>query len=151
MDKIYTVKEAAKILSFSTNTLYKYLEEGTIKAARGAGQQARFRIPHSSLEEYLGSPLDELQVLQAINPAEYAKRQEFSSSPALENSTVSPSQSPQAFPLLISRLLILTALIFIVLDLVLSQSFTLTTQLFRMGTIAVFVLLAYQFGGYTRA
>ena len=56
MPTYYTVKEAAKLLGVSTNTLYKYLLEGKIKASRGTAE-GRFRIPPKSLEDFLGSPL----------------------------------------------------------------------------------------------
>jgi len=41
--KTYTVKEIANLLGFSTNTVYKYLDEGKIKAVR-LGKEGRFRI-----------------------------------------------------------------------------------------------------------
>jgi excisionase family DNA binding protein len=154
MDKIYTVKEAAKLLEFSTNTVYKYLEDGTLEAARGAGKQARFRIPHSSIEKYLGSSLSEDTVLAKLDPEAFARRQELAESPTPEPTpthSAQASSAPQRLPLTITRVLILAALVFIILDLVLSRSFTLTTQLVRMAMIAVFVLLAYQFGGYQKA
>ena len=48
----YTVKEVAKLLDFSTNTVYKYLDEGSIKAVR-MGEEGRFRIPASEVERLL--------------------------------------------------------------------------------------------------
>ena len=51
MKRFYTVKEAAEILGFSTNTIYKYLDEGKLKGKRiGKG---RFKIPYEELEPYL--------------------------------------------------------------------------------------------------
>ncbi len=144
MDKIYTVKEAALILEFSTNTLYKYLEDGTLESARGVGKQTRIRFPHSALETYLGSPLSEDHVLEKLNPTEYARHQVG----ATRESLTSTSTNPRTFPLLLARILIILSLLGIILDLILSQTFNLTTQLLRMGMIAIFVLLAYQFGGY---
>src|SRR3990172_2537397 len=41
--KTYTVKEVSDLLGFSTNTVYKYLDEGKIKATR-LGKEGRFRI-----------------------------------------------------------------------------------------------------------
>ncbi|EKE12179.1 MAG: hypothetical protein ACD_13C00280G0001 [uncultured bacterium] len=49
---IYTVKEVAGLLGFSTNTVYKYLEEGSIKSVR-LGSEGRFRIPASEVERLL--------------------------------------------------------------------------------------------------
>lgn len=48
----YTVKEVANLLGFSTNTVYKYLENGSIKAVR-LGVEGRFRIPASEVEKLL--------------------------------------------------------------------------------------------------
>jgi len=52
MKRFYTVKEAAKILGFSTNTVYKYLDEGKLIGKRIG--QGRFKIPYPQLEPYLG-------------------------------------------------------------------------------------------------
>lgn len=55
MDKnrIYTVKEVARLLGFSTNTIYKYLNEGKIKSTR-LGKEGRFRIPQKEVAKLLG-------------------------------------------------------------------------------------------------
>lgn len=87
--QLYTVKKAAAIIGCSTNTLYKYLDEGRIKASRGTADQGRFRIPQSSLEEFLGTPL----------PASV-------STPAL----------PAGLPLKIVRALIVVGLLLIIFD-----------------------------------
>lgn len=50
--KTYTVKEVAKLLGFSTNTVYKYLDDGSIQAVR-LGEEGRFRIPESEVERLL--------------------------------------------------------------------------------------------------
>lgn len=52
-NKAYTVKEVAEALAFSTNTIYKYLDEGKIKATR-LGKEGRFRIPKSEVVRLLG-------------------------------------------------------------------------------------------------
>jgi excisionase family DNA binding protein len=54
MKKFYTVKEAAKILGVSTNTLYKYLDQGSLKGKRH-GVGGRFRIPASEMSPYLAT------------------------------------------------------------------------------------------------
>lgn len=54
MKRFYTVKEAAEILGFSTNTVYKYLDEGKLKSKRLG--QGRFKIPYEELEPYLSVP-----------------------------------------------------------------------------------------------
>lgn len=48
----YTVKEVARLLNFSTNTVYKHVNEGGIKAVRMGGD-GRFRIPASEVERLL--------------------------------------------------------------------------------------------------
>jgi excisionase family DNA binding protein len=48
----YTVKEVANLLGFSTNTVYKYLDDGAIKAVR-LGNEGRFRIPWSEVARLL--------------------------------------------------------------------------------------------------
>lgn len=53
MSKTYTVKQVAQALDFSTNTVYKYLNEGKIKATR-LGNEGRFRIAESELVRLLG-------------------------------------------------------------------------------------------------
>jgi len=51
-EKVYTVKEAAEILGYSTNTVYGYLRSGQIKSVRvGRG---KFRIPASELSKFEG-------------------------------------------------------------------------------------------------
>ena len=56
MPKTYTVKQVAVALGFSTNTVYKYLDEGKIKATR-LGSEGRFRIPESEVTRLLGERL----------------------------------------------------------------------------------------------
>lgn len=50
--KTYTVKEVARLLGFSTNTVYKYLEEGKIKSTR-LGKEGRFRVPDAEMSRLL--------------------------------------------------------------------------------------------------
>lgn len=63
--KNYSVKEAARLLGVSTNTLYKYLDEGKIKSRRIG--QGRFKIPAKELQEFLGDG-DSLAVAQTPQP-----------------------------------------------------------------------------------
>lgn len=87
--KLYSVKAAAQIIGCSTNTLYKYLNEGRLKASRGTVEQGRFRIPQSSLEEFLGAPLPANPSTQTI---------------------------PAGLPLKIVRTLIMVSLLLIIFD-----------------------------------
>jgi excisionase family DNA binding protein len=51
MEKFYSVKEVAKALGVSTNTVYKYVNEKKLRFARiGRG---RFKIPSSELSPFL--------------------------------------------------------------------------------------------------
>ena len=50
--RFYSVKETAKILGVSTNTVYKYLDEGSLKGKR-LNNRGRFKIPFSELAPYL--------------------------------------------------------------------------------------------------
>ncbi|OIN88471.1 hypothetical protein COW80_03940 [Candidatus Beckwithbacteria bacterium CG22_combo_CG10-13_8_21_14_all_01_47_9] len=123
--QLYTVKKAAAIIGCSTNTLYKYLDEGRIKASRGTAEQGRFRIPQSALEEFLGTPItDKPQVL--TNAAQ------------------------SSLPIKIVRFLIILSLVLILIDMIMTQSVSLTTQLTRLFFLAIALLLAYQDGGYLR-
>ncbi|MBI2065958.1 SH3 domain-containing protein [Candidatus Woesebacteria bacterium] len=51
--RFYTVKETAKILGVSTNTVYKYLDEGSLKGKR-LKNRGRFKVPFPELAPYLG-------------------------------------------------------------------------------------------------
>jgi excisionase family DNA binding protein len=126
---LYTVKQAAAIVGCSTNTLYKYLNEGRIKANRGTVEQGRFRIPQSSLEEFLGAPLNSPQ--NSPHPA-------FSLG------------SRAGLPLKLVRTLIVSSLLLIMIDIVVTQSVSTTTQLSRLFFVAIALLLAYQEGGFVR-
>ena len=48
MAKLYTVKEVAQALNFSTNTIYKFLDQDKIKATR-LSTEGRFRIPEEEV------------------------------------------------------------------------------------------------------
>ena len=57
-EKIYTVKEAAKLLGYSTNTVYSYLKSGELKSVRvGKG---KIRIPASEIERFAPSPNEDV-------------------------------------------------------------------------------------------
>jgi excisionase family DNA binding protein len=123
--KLYTVKKAAQIIGCSTNTLYKYLNEGRIKASRGTANQGRFRIPQSSLEEFLGA---------ALEPA--------------GQPIISPTG--RSLPLTLVRILIVIGLILILIDSLIIQATPLPIQFSRLTFLAIALLLAYQQGGYLR-
>jgi excisionase family DNA binding protein len=130
--KLFTVKKAAQILGCSTNTLYKYLSEGRIKSSRGSAQQGRFRIPQSSLEQFLGISLDENQLER----------------PTTVNPKLMPIKTKTKLPRLLVRLLIGLGFLLILLDLVVSQTVNVSTQVTRLLFLTIALLLAYQEGGY---
>lgn len=66
----YTVKDVARLLDFSTNTVYKYIDDGSIKAVR-LGKEGRFRIPSAEVERLLqergkGSLVETSPIVQGI-------------------------------------------------------------------------------------
>ena len=128
--KLYTVKEAADIVGVSTNTLYKYLLEGKIKSARGTHKQGRFRIPHSALEEFLGTNI--------------------STEPTPESSTSSaivPTPIPHTSNLgrkKLIRFLLLLCLLALILDTIISPSWTITSGILRLLLLALLITLIYR-------
>ncbi|HAF64285.1 TPA: hypothetical protein DCK82_05670 [Candidatus Beckwithbacteria bacterium] len=122
--QLYTVRKAAQIVGCSTNTLYKYLNEGRIKASRGTKHQGRFRIPQTSLEEFLGAPL--------------------------KTTPASPAAAGKNLPLKLIRGLILLGLGLILIDAFSNRTVSLTVQLNRLLFLTIALLLAYQQGGYLR-
>lgn len=63
--KTYTVKEVANLLGFSTNTVYKYLDDGKIKSTR-LGKEGRFRIPKSEVERLLQENKDSIVIAEPV-------------------------------------------------------------------------------------
>lgn len=143
--KLYTVKEAAKIVGVSTNTLYKYLDEDRIHAARGTSIQGRFRIPESALEEFLGISLSSPE--NSEPQAKLAEAGEVGS-PTLINHE--PLTINHHLPLKIARFLLVLALLAMLLDLFIARSVSLPASISRLFFLAVTLLLAYQEGGYRR-
>lgn len=145
--KLYTVKEAAKVVGVSTNTLYKYLDEDRIHAARGSAVQGRFRIPESALEEFLGVKLSEPEPVGAgsSRPVEIIENID----PATTGENTSPLQTTK-LPLKFARILLILALISVLTDLFLSHTISLPGQLSRLFFLLIMLLLAYADGGYRR-
>lgn len=69
MGKTYTVKQVAQALDFSTNTVYKYLDAGKIKATR-LGKEGRFRIPEEEVIRLLGLKGERAQIAPQIEVAQ---------------------------------------------------------------------------------
>jgi len=158
MSHLYTVKQTADILGFSTNTVYKYLNEGYIKAARSNSKQGRFRITKLAIEEFLGEKLsdtsskDKIEVNEPIEAVadsgdETAKEQisevkRVERADHVQTQKLSPPLSVKAM-----RWLILVSLLLIIGDLFRSEGFSYWHQSVRLALISIFVLVAYQYGG----
>jgi excisionase family DNA binding protein len=168
--KLYTVKEAAKLVGVSTNTLYKYLDEDRIHAARGSAIQGRFRIPQSALEEFLGITLSQPeQVTPVPSGSDPASRQgglngsaqprdiQSAEGQTLMDQKIEPrltgtlEHRTTGLPVKLARFLLVLALLAVLLDLIISQSVSLATQATRILFLLVMLLLAYQEGGYRRS
>lgn len=151
--KLYTVKEAAKIVGVSTNTLYKYLDEDRIHAARGSALQGRFRIPESALEEFLGIKLSQTESDNTdalINRITESPISPISPTDRPTESLISPVPVRTGIPVKIARLLLVFALLAVLIDLFVSRSVSLYGSISRLIFLAVMLLLAYQEGGYRR-
>ena len=132
MARFYTVKETAQILGFSTNTVYKYLDQGRLKGTRGSAVQGRFRISQSQLDSFLGHRLDS------------------SSEPINQLTNQLSSGALPLLPIKIIRILLILSLIFIVVELFLNNDFSLKETLFRLVIVSIFVVLAYQFISFNK-
>lgn len=153
--KILNVKQAAKILGVSTNTMYKYLNQGTITAARGHGQ-ASFRIPLTSLEFFLGSKIPE-EALAALENTAKRNTPEVKSSKHLGGDGAVPAATPiqtESPPKTLAtktiRVLLLVGLALTIIDTVTSKQFNFGSQLTRIAVFAILTLLAYQQGGFLK-
>jgi excisionase family DNA binding protein len=136
MNQIYTVKEAAKILGFSTNTVYKYLNEGRLQAARGDLEQGRFRIPHQAVEEFLGTPIptDIITHLKADDEAQAKPTGPVAFAPL----------PPPSLPITAARIMIVLALVATIADIIISPTISLIGQIIRIAVIGIFIMLSYQ-------
>lgn len=142
-NRIYNVRQAAKILGLSTNTTYKYLREGRIKSSRGH-VRGTFIIPAKSLEDFLGAKLPD----DAL-PKNAAVGQDFFASPNADAEAVI-EVNPPVLAVRVIRGLLLLSLIAIIADLLLSRDFSPVTQITRVLVVAIFLLVAYQFGGFIK-
>jgi excisionase family DNA binding protein len=145
--KLYTVKEAARIVGVSTNTLYKYLDEGRIKAARGSSLQGRFRIPESALEAFLGIKIAAAE--PSSTHTEESPSISFHKESKESKELIATSSNAQAkLPLKLTRLLLLIGLLAMFIDVVISPTITATSLLTRLALAIALVILAYQQGGF---
>ncbi|MFC1654044.1 helix-turn-helix domain-containing protein [Patescibacteria group bacterium] len=148
MNQIYTVKETAKILGFSTNTVYKYLNEGRLRSARGDLEQGRFRIPHQAIEEFLGTELPIDIVDHVREPEPEPQPQSINhSTPQQHASAIS---TPSSLPSNVAKVLILFSLLAIIGDIITAPTISLFGQIIRISLVGVFILLTYQHINTTR-
>ena len=138
-NRIYNVKQAAKILGLSTNTTYKYLNEGRIKAARGH-IRGTFIIPARSLEVFLGSKLPDVTPSSDGNDSEKT----------IADHEVNIEIGSPTLATKVTRLLITLALLIIIADIVLTKNFSPIAQIARVTLIAILILISYQYGGFVK-
>ena len=144
MNRIYDVKQAAHILGISTNTMYKYLNEGKVQGVRGY-QRGVFRIPSKSLEKFLGSRLpDDDSKISSNNTPKLTPISKESNEPVIVQVT------PPTIVIKITRILLIIALILVIVDIIMNPNFSLSNQAIRLSFIALLTLLAYQFGGFIK-
>lgn len=140
MPKLYTVKEASDILGLSTNTIYKYVNEGVLKSRR-SGDQGRFRIPQDSLEKYLGTPLPASPRLEELSSPTPTSTSTTTSTPLLDQPPLS---------LRLTRILLIITLVLLLVDLFFGPQFSLLNSILRLSVVVILLLLSYQFGGLRR-
>jgi hypothetical protein len=150
MATYYSVKQAATILGFSTNSIYKFLDEGRLKGHRGNSDLGRFKIPHTSLEKFVGSEIPEEAVINALKALPDESMQIKKEFTVPDSPSVISHQSTvisQPLPLKVTRTLIIIGLLFLLLDLDLSGDFSFTDQILRLTIMAILIVLTYQYGG----
>lgn len=137
MSKLYTVKQASKILGFSTNTVYKYINDGSLKASRASNNKGRFRITKRSLEEFVGGklPTETPVVAEQLEPM---------ASPVPEETIASGTQKP-SLSLQASRVLLLGGLVLMIIEALTVSDISVTGQILRLVTLIIFFILVYQF------
>jgi len=141
-NNIYSVKQAAKILGLSTNTTYKYLNEGRIKAARGH-IRGTFIITGKALEQFLGSKLPD-------NPLGEAESLSQFSSTNMRDAEAIIEVVPPTLATKVLRVLISLCLLLIIADLIFGKNFSPIAQLGRIVIIIIIFLVSYQYGGFIK-
>lgn len=140
---IYSVKQAAKILGLSTNTTYKYLNEGRIKAARGH-IRGTFIITAKSLENFLGSKLPENPLNEGAASGSQIPNNIHQDSEAIIE------VSPPTLATKVVRVIITICLLLFIADLLLSKDFSPISAFVKVSLIALMFLVTYQFGGFIK-
>lgn len=136
----FTVKETSILLGFSTNSIYKFLDQGRLKSTRGSAKQGRFRISKKSIEDFQGFAITDAQ-LELARPS---RKKKSVVRPTVTTETGEPLKPP--IPLKITRMMILIALVFVIVDIFVSKDFSLFQQLIRLAMIGMITLVTYQYG-----
>ena len=150
MSRFYTVKQASLILGFSTNSIYKFLDEGRLKGNRGNSRQGRYRIPHTSLERFTGTKLPPDALATALNKQQSKKAQTKKASVTPTVTPPEPVEIESHHPtpnlsIKIIRVLIIVGLTIILIDLLTSDNFSILQQFLRLGLMGILIFLTYQF------
>jgi excisionase family DNA binding protein len=139
----FTVTEAADLLDFSTNSIYKFLKEGRLKGIRGSKIQGRYRISRTSVESFLGQPLTDqyisLKLYQQNHQRHLPEPPQVTFPPVLTQSV-----TPRALTFI--RSLIVVSLIAVIGDMIITGNFSLMQQIIRLSIIALIIAFTYQFG-----
>ena len=138
---IYNVKQAAKILGLSTNTTYKYLNEGRIKAARGH-VRGTFIITKRSLETFLGTKLPDDPLLE-VDPQHIIPDLSKSEDAYVEI-------APPNLTVQIARVILTLCLILLIIDQIFLGKIPLIHTANNIFLYLLFFLLLYQYGGFTK-
>jgi excisionase family DNA binding protein len=141
-NNIYSVKQAAKILGLSTNTTYKYLNQGRIKAARGH-IRGTFIITGKSLENFLGSKLPD-------NPLNVTEDAGAFTKPGFSDSEAIIEVSPPTLATKVVRIMIAICLLLIIADIIFGKNFSPVSAIVKVALISLVFLISYQFGGFTK-
>ena len=135
-------------MGLSTNTTYKYLNEGRIKAARGH-MRGTFIITGRSIEDFLGSKLPEGVVTKTIEDRPVTEKIIPASKDTGEHGTII-EVTPPTLATKVTRILITISLILIIADIIITKNFSPVSQLGRVALIALIILISYQFGGFAK-
>jgi len=148
MTTVYTVKQAAQILNISTNSVYKYLKQGSLKSIRHQNK-GRFRIPKKSLEHFLGQKIPQKKLITPITSTSITKP---SLPPALMLSLLNqpPPVHQSSKSINSMRFLLIFSLLLIILDIFTTKNFSFLSQLIKIILAAIFIILAYQSNNFKK-
>ncbi len=149
MTAVYTVKQASQILNISTNSVYKYLKQGSLKSIRHQNK-GRFRIPKKSLEDFLGQKISPAKLTSPVTSKSLTKP---SLPPSLMLSLLNqplppPPQSQKSINSI--RFLLIFSLLLIILDIFTTKSFSFLSQLIKIILATIFIILAYQTNNFKK-